>query len=111
MVGPDDIVTTLAQIVVWMGTVGNVSPEGIALRWTADGKPFPVVMKQKIVEGKKIFSLFRNDPTQKTSLKDRSIVEFVVSQAEKQFVYPEKIILDINGLTMEIVQKTQGTQK
>ena len=111
MVAPDDIITTLAQIVVWMGTVGNVPPEGISLRWTADGKPFPVVLKQKFVEGKKFFSLYRNDPTLKASLREKPIVEFVVGQNGKQFAYPEKIILDINGLTMEIVRKTQGAKK
>ena len=111
MVAPDDIVTTLAQIVVWMGTVNDIPSEGLALRWTADGKPFPVVLRQKNEGGKRILSLYRNDPTQKELQKDCPIVSFVTSLNEKSFMYPEKIILDINGLTMEIVRKAQGVQK
>ena len=108
MVDPHDKITTLAQIVVWIGTIKDIPEQGIALRWTADGKPFPMILREARNEGKRLLQLYRDDPTLSEEQKNTPVVQFILKQNKLEFTYPEKIILIINRAEIEIVKQTEG---
>ena len=104
-VSPDEIITTLGQIVVFIGTVNSIPPEGLKLRWTTDGKPLPVLLKKNTQTGQGlVWSVHRADNTLKDELKARPFLRFSISP-EKEFRYPDEIVMDINGTELKIVKK------
>lgn len=101
LVDPNEIVTTMMQIVVWAGTLGEVPATGIPVRWITDGKPFPVILKERQEMGASALAIYPNTPVVTADKAPEALMTFVFSEKKADFSFPEKMILKMDEIEVE----------
>ena len=104
-VSPDEIITTFGQIVAFMGTIKDLPFQGIKVRWVAEGKPLPVLIKKSITPNGYVLTMFKAVALTDEKEEIRPLLQFYFDKASQEFSLPSKIVMDVNGIDLEIVKK------
>ena len=104
-VSPDEIITTFGQIVAFMGTIKDLPSQGIKVRWVAEGKPLPVLIKKSITPNGYILTMYKAVALADEKEGTRPLLQFYFDKISQEFSFPTKIVMDVNGIDLEIVKK------
>ena len=104
-VSPDEIITTFGQIVAFMGTIKDLPAQGIKVRWVAEGKPLPVLIKKTTISNGYILTMYKAVALADEKEGTRPLLQFYFDKVSQEFSFPSKIVMDVNGIDLEIVKK------
>ncbi len=101
MIGKDEIVTTLFQVAVFVGTIASLPQEGMKIRWVLNGMPHPMVVTRNTNELRS-FIISRDDLATNSEAETLRL-RFDFGDGRDNFSLPSRIVFIAEGRQLEIV--------
>ncbi|MDO4574182.1 MAG: hypothetical protein Q4D98_03095 [Planctomycetia bacterium] len=95
IVGPNDPIVTTSQMLIWISTLRSLPPEGVLVRWIAEDRPLPVIVRS-VREGENwIFVAYAAPDLKIREANGEYLFKFVYDQDRGNtpgFMFPKRIL-------------------
>ena len=99
-IGIKEPVLSLTQMIVWIGSIGQLPQDGIYVRWVVDSEPLPVIVKMQQENGFLVYTAYAAPNREIRQENGEYLVKFVYPLQRinlQEFMFPQSVWINLSG--------------